>query len=127
MPRFFTRDHEWLDLDGDEALIGITDFAQARLGDIVFVDLPAAGAALRCGGEAASVESVKAASDIYAPVDGVVIRSNPALDEDPGLVNRKAEDHSEGGGWFFRMTVSDQSQTSALMDTAAYRAFCADL
>lgn len=123
MARYFTEEHEWLDVDGDNATVGITDFAQGQLGDIVFVELPAAGADLTKGGDAAVVESVKAASDVYAPVDGSVTEANDALEADPALANSDPE----GEGWFFRMTLSDTSQLEGLMDAAAYKTFCDSL
>ena len=123
MPRYFTEEHEWIDVDGNTATVGITDFAQGQLGDIVFVDVPAAGAALVQGGDAAVVESVKAASDVYAPVDGTVTEGNGALSDDPALVNSDPE----GTGWFFRMTLSEPSQLDALMDASGYKAFCDSL
>lgn len=123
MPRYFTEEHEWVDVDGDIATVGITDFAQGQLGDIVFVEVPDTGAELSKGGDAAVVESVKAASDVYAPVDGVVTEGNSQLEEDPALVNSDAE----GEGWFFRMTLSDKSQLEGLMNAAAYKSFCDDL
>lgn len=123
MARYFTEEHEWLDVDGDAATVGITDFAQGQLGDIVFVELPAAGLDLSQGGDAAVVESVKAASDIYAPVDGTVTEANEALEADPALANSDPE----GEGWFFRMTLSDTSQLDGLMDAAAYKTFCDSL
>jgi glycine cleavage system H protein len=123
MPRYYTEDHEWIDVDGDVATVGITDFAQGQLGDIVFVEVPDTGAELTQGGDAAVVESVKAASDVYAPVDGVVTEGNGALEEDPALVNSDPE----GEGWFFRMTLGDKGQLEGLMNAAAYKAFCDDL
>lgn len=120
MARYFTEEHEWLDVDGDIATVGITDFAQGQLGDIVFVELPAVGAELSQGADAAVVESVKAASDIYAPVDGVIAAGNDALEADPALANSDPE----GEGWFFRMTLSDPAQLGSLMDAAAYKTFC---
>lgn len=120
MPRYYTEEHEWIDVDGDVATVGITDFAQGQLGDIVFVEVPDTGAELSQGGDAAVVESVKAASDVYAPVDGTVTEGNGALEEDPALVNSDPE----GEGWFFRLTLSDKSQLDGLMDAAAYKAFC---
>lgn len=119
MPRYFTDEHEWIDVDGSNATVGITDYAQEQLGDIVFVELPSAGKALEKGDEAAVVESVKAASDIYAPIDGKVTEANEDLEEDPALVNTDPED----GGWFFKMTVADASQLEGLMDEAAYKSF----
>ncbi len=120
MPLYFTEEHEWIDVDGDVATVGITDFAQGQLGDIVFVEVPDTGAELTKGGDAAVVESVKAASDVYAPVDGTVTEGNSQLEEDPALVNSDAE----GEGWFFRMTLGDKSQLEGLMDAKAYKVFC---
>ncbi|MDK2761721.1 MAG: glycine cleavage system protein GcvH [Sphingopyxis sp.] len=120
MPRYFTEEHEWIDVDGEVATVGITDFAQGQLGDIVFVEVPDTGAELSKGGDAAVVESVKAASDVYAPVDGVVTEGNSQLEDEPALVNSDPE----GEGWFFRMTLSDRGQLDGLMDAAAYKAFC---
>ncbi|MFQ3594977.1 MAG: glycine cleavage system protein GcvH [Sphingomonadaceae bacterium] len=117
--RLYTKDHEWLDVSGETATVGITDYAQGQLGDIVFVELPEPGRVVTKGGEAAVVESVKAASDVYAPVSGTVTEANQALADDPGLVNSGPE----GEGWFFRMTLSDPSELEGLMDEAAYRAF----
>jgi len=123
MTRYFTDEHEWIEVNGNEAVVGITDYAQSQLGDIVFVEIPAAGAAVTKGGDAAVVESVKAASDVYAPVSGTVIAGNDALNEDPSLVNSDPE----GEGWFFRLTLEDPSQLDGLMDAAAYKAFVAAL
>ncbi|MFN7030351.1 MAG: glycine cleavage system protein GcvH [Sphingopyxis sp.] len=120
MPRYYTEEHEWIDVDGDVATVGITDFAQGQLGDIVFVEVPDTGAELSQGGDAAVVESVKAASDVFAPVDGTVTDGNSQLEEDPALVNSDPE----GEGWFFRLALSDKSQLDGLMDAAAYKAFC---
>jgi glycine cleavage system H protein len=120
MPRYYTEEHEWIDVDGDVATVGITDFAQGQLGDIVFVEVPDTGAELSQGGDAAVVESVKAASDVYAPVDGTVTEGNSQLEEDPALVNSDPE----GEGWFFRLALSDKSQLDGLMDAAAYKVFC---
>jgi glycine cleavage system H protein len=119
MTRHYTSDHEWIDVDGDTATVGITDYAQGQLGDVVFVELPEAGRAVTKGGEAAVVESVKAASDVYAPVSGMVTEANPALADDPSLVNSAPE----GEGWFFRMKLADRAELDGLMDGAAYRAF----
>jgi glycine cleavage system H protein len=123
MSRLYTQDHEWIDVAGTTATVGITDYAQGQLGDVVFVDLPDAGRAVTKGGEAAVVESVKAASDVYAPVSGTVTESNPALTDDPSLVNSAPE----GAGWFFKLTLSDPSELDGLMDKAAYDAFLATL
>jgi glycine cleavage system H protein len=120
MTRYFTQDHEWIEVDGDTATVGITDYAQGQLGDIVFVEVPAEGTALSKGGEAAVVESVKAASDVYSPVSGTVTEGNPSLEDDPALVNTAPE----GDGWFFKLTISDAGELDGLMDEAAYKAFC---
>lgn len=123
MARYFTKDHEWLDVDGDTATVGITDYAQEQLGDIVFVETPEAGKTVAQGDDAAVVESVKAASDVYAPASGTVSEGNAALADDPALVNTDPE----GDGWFFKMTLSDAGQVSAMMDEAAYKDFVAGL
>lgn len=119
MTRYYTEDHEWIEVDGDAATVGITDYAQSQLGDIVFAEVPATGATLKKGGDAAVVESVKAASDVYAPVSGTVTEGNDALEGDPALVNSDPE----GEGWFFKLTLSDTSELASLMDAAAYKAF----
>ena len=119
MTRYYTQDHEWVDVDGDTATVGITDYAQGQLGDIVFAEVPAVGSALKKGGDAAVVESVKAASDVYAPVSGTVVEGNDALGDDPALVNSDPE----GDGWFFKLTLSDVGELDSLMDEAAYKAF----
>lgn len=123
MTRYFTADHEWLDVEGTTATVGITDYAQQQLGDVVFVELPGAGSTLAKGKEAAVVESVKAASDVYAPASGSVVEANAKLQDEPALVNADAE----GEGWFFRMTLSDLSELDGLMDRAAYDALIATL
>lgn len=123
MKRYFTDDHEWVEVDGGTATVGITDYAQSQLGDVVFVELPAAGRALTKGDDAAVVESVKAASDVYAPVSGIVATANDALEADPSLVNSAAE----GEGWFFTLTLTDASELDGLMDEAAYAAFVGGL
>ena len=115
----FTEDHEWIRLDGEVATVGITDYAQEQLGDVVFVELPEAGTALEKGKEAATVESVKAASEIYAPLNGEVTEANAALADDPAKVNSDPQ----GEGWFFKMTLADSGQLDSLMDEAAYKAF----
>jgi len=117
MTLYFTGEHEWIKVEGDTATIGISDHAQAALGDIVFAEVPDQGKTLNKGDEAAVVESVKAASDVYAPVAGEVIEGNPALADDPALINRDPE----GDGWFFKMTLADASELDGLMDEAAYR------
>ncbi|APX66922.1 glycine cleavage system protein GcvH [Sphingomonas sp. gentR] len=123
MSRYFTEDHEWIDVDGDVGTVGISDYAQGALGDIVFVDVPEEGRELSKGDEAAVVESVKAASDVYAPVSGTVVEGNAQLADEPALVNSDPE----GEGWFFKITLSDASELDALMDEAAYAAFVAKL
>ena len=119
MTRYFTDEHEWIDVDGTSATVGITDYAQGQLGDIVFVEVPTAGTQVKKGGDAAVVESVKAASDVYAPVSGTVTEGNGSLDGDPALVNSDPE----GDGWFFKLTLSDPSELDGLMDEAAYKAY----
>ncbi len=119
MTRYYTQDHEWIEVDGDTATVGITDYAQSQLGDIVFAEVPAVGSILKKGGDAAVVESVKAASDVYAPVSGSVIEGNDALGDDPALVNSDPE----GDGWFFKLTLSDTNELDSLMDKIAYAAF----
>ena len=117
----YTDQHEWIRLDGDEATVGITKYAAESLGDVVFVELPASGKTIAAGGEAAVVESVKAASDIYAPAGGTVTSANSALEAAPSKVN----DDPEGEGWFFKIKLSDPSQLDALMDETRYTAFAA--
>jgi len=123
MPRYYTEEHEWIDVEGEIGTVGISDYAQGQLGDIVFVDVPADDRQLSKGDEAAVVESVKAASDVYAPVSGQVLEGNPGLADDPSLVNSDAE----GEGWFFRLTLSDTTELDELMDETAYEAFVAKL
>ena len=120
MTVYYTKEHEWVRVDGDNVTVGVTDFAQGQLGDVVFVEVPEAGRELTQGGEAAVVESVKAASDVYAPVSGTVTEGNQALVDDPALVNSDPE----GEGWFFRMTLSDTHQLNDLMNADQYRDFC---
>ena len=115
----YTEDHEWVAVSGDEATVGISNHAQEQLGDIVFVELPEIGKALAKGKEAAVVESVKAASEIYAPLDGEVTAVNEVLNDEPGKVNSDPE----GDGWFFKMKLKDPAQLDSLMDAAAYKAF----
>jgi len=117
MPLYFTREHEWIRVEGDQATVGISNHAQEALGDIVFVEVPEAGRRVSKGQEAAVVESVKAASDVYAPVSGEVTEGNPKVVDDPALVNSD----SEGEGWFFKLKLSDPSELDGLMDEAAYR------
>ena len=115
----FTKDHEWVLLDGGVATVGITDHAQAALGDLVFVELPEPGRVVDAGEACAVVESVKAASDVYAPLAGKVIEANQAIVENPSLVNSSPA----GEGWFFRMEPADPAAVAAMMDEAAYNAF----
>ena len=117
----FTEDHEWLHIEGDIATVGITDYAQDQLGDLVFVELPAPGAIPEKGAAAAVVESVKAASDVYAPVSGEITEINQAIVDEPALVNREPM----GKGWFFKIKISDPSQLDPLLDEKAYRAMIA--
>ncbi len=119
MSRYFTKDHEWVDVTGDVGTVGISDYAQGQLGDVVFVDVPEAGKQLTKGADAAVVESVKAASDVYSPVSGTVTEGNAALTEDSSLVNSAPETE----GWFFKLTLSDPSELDSLMDEAAYASF----
>ena len=123
MTRYFTEEHEWIDVDGDTATVGITDHAQGQLGDIVFVEVPKAGTELAKGKEAAVVESVKAASDVYSPIGGTVTEGNSAIEDDPALVNSDAE----GAGWFFKLTIADEGELEGLMNEAGYREFAASL
>lgn len=120
MSLYFTKEHEWVRVEGETATVGITNFAQAQLGDIVFVEVPEAGREVSQGGDAAVVESVKAASDVYAPVSGEVVEGNQALSDDPSLVNSDPE----GEGWFFKLRLSDDGQLGDLMDAEQYKAFC---
>jgi glycine cleavage system H protein len=117
MNLYFTKDHEWIRVDGDVATVGISDHAQEALGDIVFAEVPEAGRQLTKGQEAAVVESVKAASDVYAPVSGEVTEGNPAIADDPAIINREPE----GEGWFFKLKLGNPGELEGLMDEAAYR------
>jgi glycine cleavage system H protein len=117
MSLYFTKDHEWIRIDGDTATVGISDHAQEALGDIVFAEVPDAGRRLTKGQEAAVVESVKAASDVYAPVSGEVVEGNPAIADDPAVINRDPE----GEGWFFKLKLEDSGELDGLMDEPAYR------
>ncbi len=112
----YTTDHEWIRVEGDSGVIGITDYAQEQLGDVVFVDLPDVGKNLSKGDEAAVVESVKAAAEVYAPLDGAVLEINEALTDAPGLVNTDPV----GGGWFLKLQISDPGQLDGMMDEAGY-------
>ncbi len=115
---YFTEDHEWISLDGDVATVGITNHAQEQLGDLVFVELPEVGSTVAKGDAAAVVESVKAASDVYSPVDGTITEVNEALTSDPAMINQKAEKE----GWLWKMKLSDASQLDGLMSAADYKA-----
>jgi glycine cleavage system H protein len=117
MPLYFTKEHEWIRVEGDTATVGISNHAQEALGDIVFAEVPEAGRTVSKGQEAAVVESVKAASDVYAPVSGEVTEGNQKVVDDPALVNSDPE----GEGWFFKLRLSDPSELDDLMDEAAYR------
>jgi glycine cleavage system H protein len=119
----YSQEHEWISVEGDTGTIGITQYAQEQLGDVVFVDVPKAGRKVAKGESCAVVESVKAASDIYAPVSGEVIEANAALADSPGDVNAEPM----GKGWFFKLKLSDKSELDSLMDQAAYEAFVKSL
>ncbi len=123
MTRYFTEDHEWIDVEGDVGTVGITFFAQTQLGDITFVELPEPGRTLKRGDEAAVVDSVKTAADVFCPVSGTVSEANAALADAPELVNSEAE----SGGWLFRIALSDPGELGGLMDRAAYDAYVAGL
>jgi glycine cleavage system H protein len=112
----FTKDHEWIQVDGTVGTVGITDYAQHALGDVVFVEVPEAGRKVAKGGEAAVVESVKAASEVYSPVSGTVVEGNAELADQPALVNESPEDRA----WFFKIELSTPSELDELMDRAAY-------
>ena len=123
MTRYFTKDHEWIAVEGSEATVGISDYAQSQLGDITFVEVPGAGSEVSMGDSASVVDSVKAASDVYAPVSGTVTVANAALEDQPELVNTDPE----GEGWLWKMTLSDPAELDGLMDEASYQAFIAEL
>ena len=123
MSLYFTKEHEWVRVDGDTATVGISNHAQEALGDIVFAEVPEGGRQVSKGQEAAVVESVKAASDVYAPVSGEIIEGNSAVADDPSLINSDPE----GEGWFFKLKLADQGELDGLMDEAAYRDFVASL
>ncbi len=119
----YTKEHEWVLIKGEGCTVGITDYAQQQLGDVVFVELPEVGKRMERGAEAGTVESVKAANEIYAPLSGEISETNGALDDDPALVNSAAE----SDGWFFKMTIAEPAQLDALMDRDAYDAYVAGL
>lgn len=120
---YFTAEHEWIAVDGEIGTVGVTDHAQHALGDVVFVELPDAGRVLTKGAEAAVVESVKAASEVFSPVSGEVVEANQAIVDQPALVNESAEDQA----WFFKVKLSTPAELDGLMDRAAYDAFLKDL
>jgi glycine cleavage system H protein len=122
-PLRYTRDHEWIRLDGDIAVVGITDYAQTQLGDVVYVELPEIGRIVEKGNEIAVVESVKAASEVYAPLSGEIVAANDGLGGEPGLVNSDPT----GAGWFVKLRVADRTEFDELLDEAAYQAFIAEL
>lgn len=115
----YSKDHEWVKVDGDTATVGITHYAQEQLGDVVFVELPEVGKKVEQGKELATVESVKAASEVYAPISGEVVEVNSALAETPATVNEEAQ----GKGWFAKLKIADKGQLAGLMDEAAYKKF----
>jgi glycine cleavage system H protein len=119
----YTKDHEWLRLEGDVGTCGITNFAQEQLGDVVYIELPEVGRTLKKGDEAAVIESVKAAAELYAPADGEVVEGNDAVVEDPSKVNADPE----GAGWFIRLKLSNRAQFDEMMDAAAYAAYLEEL
>lgn len=119
----YTEDHEWIELDGDTVTVGITDYAQKALGDVVFVELPEVSASYNAGDEVAVVESVKAASEVYAPLDGEIVEINDALEGDPSLVNSAPT----SDGWFFKMKLANADDMAGLMDEEAYNAHVAGL
>jgi glycine cleavage system H protein len=123
MSRYYTEDHEWVEVDGDVGTVGISEYAQSQLGDIVFVETPDEGKEVAKGDDIAVVESVKAASDVYSPVSGTVIEGNEELADNPALVN----EDPEGEGWFYKLTLSDPSEVESLMDEAKYAAFVSKL
>ena len=123
MSLYFTKEHEWIQVEGDTATVGISNHAQEALGDIVFAEVPEAGRRVTKGQEAAVVESVKAASDVYSPVSGEVTEGNPAIADDPAVINRDPE----GEGWFFKLKLSDPSELDGMMNEAAYNEFLATL
>ncbi|MCF8508148.1 MAG: glycine cleavage system protein [Pseudomonadota bacterium] len=121
MTTYYTSEHEWISVDGDVGTVGITKFAAEKLGDVVFVELPDVGKSVKKEADMAVVESVKAASDVYAPVTGEVTAANAAIVDEPAKVN----EDPEGGGWFVKIKLADKGQLTGLMDKAAYDAFCA--
>jgi glycine cleavage system H protein len=122
MTTYYTNEHEWISVDGDVGTVGITKFAAEKLGDVVFVELPDAGKQVKKDTDMAVVESVKAASDVYAPVNGEIVEGNAAIVDEPAKVN----EDPEGAGWFVKIKLADKGQLAGLMDKAAYDAFCAN-
>jgi len=122
MSVYYTKEHEWVRVEGETGTVGVSDFAQGQLGDVVFVEVPQAGRTLGKGDEAAVVESVKAASDVYSPVSGTVTEGNQAVVDEPSLVNTDPE----GEGWFFRLILSDTSELGELMNAEQYQSYCDD-
>jgi len=123
MSKKFTKDHEWVSLDGDIATVGITAYAQEQLGDVVFVEVPESGRQVAQGDDAAVVESVKAASEVYAPVSGEIVEGNEALSDNPALVNEAPDSE----GWFFRLKLTNSDELDGLMDEAAYADYVKEL
>ncbi len=123
MSRYFTRDHEWIDVEGNTGTVGITDYAQGQLGDITYVELPTEGLEVKKAASVCVVDSVKAASDVYAPVAGTISEVNDALADEPELVNSDAE----GDGWLFRIAIGNSGELADLLDEAAYNAYVAEL
>jgi glycine cleavage system H protein len=121
MTTYYTSEHEWISVDGEVGTVGITKFAAEKLGDVVFVELPDVGKSVKKEADMAVVESVKAASDVYAPVTGEVTAANAAIVDEPAKVN----EDPEGGGWFVKIKLADKGQLAGLMDKSAYEAFCA--
>ncbi len=121
--RRYSKEHEWIRVEGDSGTVGITDYAQGQLGDVVYVELPDLGTKVARGAQAAVVESVKAASEVYSPVGGEVTAVNADLAGNPALVNESAEDR----GWFFKLAIADRADLAALMDEPAYKKFVAEL
>ncbi|MCL6607315.1 MAG: glycine cleavage system protein GcvH [Geminicoccaceae bacterium] len=123
MTTYYTKDHEWIRIEGSTATVGVSEHAQEQLGDVVYVELPEVGRAVRAGEQVAIVESVKAASEVYSPVSGKIVAANQALADNPGLVNEDAE----GGAWFFKIELADPAELANLMNTEAYREYLATL
>ncbi len=121
--RKFSKEHEWVDVEDGIATVGISDYAQEQLGDLVYIELPEVGQQIALGDQAAVVESVKAASEIYAPVSGEVAEINSALEDEPGLVNGEPT----GGGWFFKLKLDDDAELGSLMDEDAYQEYIEEL